>query len=114
VARYQWFDAETQTVTTILIPKDGPCYISTRRGGHLVHAGRIPRWAAENAVEKYGYQLVVERDTYHRQRRSIERIGVAYRKLDLSRRGSDEEYAAETEAIMRDLCRARCSCGGRG
>lgn len=37
------------------------------------------------------------------KRRSLKQIKQAFKRIDLSRRGSDQEYAAEAEAIAREL-----------
>lgn len=100
MARYQWFDAETQTMTVILIPKDGPCYISTRRGGRLAHAGRISRSGAERAVRNYGFQQVDDGDTYHRSRR------VVHPATDEEFMVAAHEALAQYSAAVRRL--ARC------
>jgi len=57
MACYQWYDADTQTMTVILIPKDGPCYISTRCGGRLARSrvGREPRLVSKNPLTESPY-----------------------------------------------------------
>ena len=61
--RYLWRDDE-YGITTIITIADEGCRVETRHGGYLVCDLPIPLEKALNAVEKYGYMLIV--DTYHR------------------------------------------------
>ena len=95
MARYQWFDAETQTVTTIIMPREGHCYISTRRGGRLAHAGRISRRGAERAVHNYGFQRIDDGDTYHRSR------GAADEEFMVASHEALAQYSAAVRRLAR-------------